>query len=119
MAFKKSHKDSIKLLVSQILAAEKAAGLGGPPRTIDDIENAMVDIGDSVAREIGRQLLTDCTAEVPESPPCPKCGTAGKPCGEKTRDIITRRGNVEVTEAKFNCPKCRQLFFPSDRRIGA
>lgn len=108
----------VQKVVAAMLAEERAGGFGGPPRNINDIENMMVEIGDQVSREVGAQLLAACTAEAPESPCCPKCGHAGQRRGNKTRDVITRRGNVAVTEAKYYCHECRQLFFPSDGRVG-
>jgi transposase-like protein len=76
----------------------------------------MVRIGDLVAGEFGRQKLARHTRHAPEDPPCPDCGHAGEHQGERTRAIITRRGEVPLTEAKYRCPKCRRLFFPSVRR---
>jgi hypothetical protein len=108
----------VKKVVAAMLAEEAAGGFGGRPGNINDIENTMVEIGDRVAREVGAQLLAACTAEAPPSPSCPKCGHAGQRRGNKTRDVITRRGNVAVTEARYYCRECRQLFSPSDRRVG-
>jgi rubredoxin len=78
----------------------------------------MVRIGDQVAREVGLQKLSRHTSQTPEHSPCPECGHAGKLVGRKARDVLTRRGPVPVTEAKYRCPKCRRLFFPSDGRSG-
>jgi transposase-like protein len=74
----------------------------------------MVRIGDMVAREFGMQKLAAHTRELPRDPQCPHCGHAGEHLGEQTRDLITRRGEVPLTEAKYRCPKCRRHFFPSD-----
>ena len=32
--------------------------------------------------------------------------------------VITRRGKVAVSEAKYHCSRCRRDFFPSDGAIG-
>jgi hypothetical protein len=118
MASNKAIEERVKALVAELLAEEKAEGVDGRRENINDIEDAMVRIGDMVAREFGLQKLSDHMAHPPENPQCPTCGHAGEHLGEQTRDLITRRGEVPLTEAKYRCPKCRRLFFPSDRRVG-
>jgi transposase len=118
MAKNKVVEERVKSLVAALLAEEEAEGLEGRPENINDIENAMVRIGDMVAREVGIVKVGRHTAQLPERPPCPKCGHAGVHLGTRTRDLITRRGEIPLTEAKYRCPKCRRHFFPSDRRAG-
>lgn len=119
MAFKKAVEERVSALVAEILAEEEALGLGGELKNINDIESEMVRVGDMVAREFGRRKLADHTSRVCENPQCPRCGSAGEPLGQEARELITTRGPVPVTEAKYRCPKCRRLFFPSDRKAGA
>jgi rubredoxin len=111
MARNKAIEERVKTLVAELLAEEEALD---QPENINDIEDAMVRIGDMVARELGMQKLAAHTSQVPQDPLCPHCGQAGEHLGEHTRDLITRRGEVPLTEAKYRCPKCRRLFFPSD-----
>ena len=110
MARKKLCEEQIRALVAEIVAEEMK---DGQLQNINDIEDAMVRIGDMVAREVGAVALAGHTEKIPESACCPKCGRAGVYQEPETRDLITRRGKVPLTEAKFRCPKCRQLFFPS------
>ena len=109
----------VKALVAELLAYEAEEESDGRAENINDIEDAMVRIGDQVAREVGVQKLACHTSQAPERPPCPRCGHSGEQVGQRTRHVISRRGQVPVTEAKYHCPKCRRLFFPSDRRVGA
>ncbi len=120
MVSNKRIEDRIKALVAEVLAEEKAQGQSVPRETINDIEDAMVRIGDMVAQEFGIQKLAEHTGHVPEHPPCPDCGHAGEHVGEHARRLITRRGEVPLTEAKYRCPKCRRHFFPSEsaRKVG-
>ncbi len=67
----------IKELVAAILIEEQAEGLDVEHETIDDIENAMIRIGDAVAREVGVQKLARHTGET--SGPCPL--SALRACG--------------------------------------
>ena len=119
MARNKQVEERVKALVAEMLADEAAEETAGRRENINDIEEAMVRIGDMVAREFGVQKLAQHTSQKCEHPQCPTCGHAGEHVGEQTRDVITRRGDVPLTEAKYRCPKCRRLFFPSDRGAGA
>ncbi len=118
MASNKAVEDRIKELVAEVLAEEKRAGLEDRQENINDIEDAMVRIGDLVAREFGMQKLAEHTGPEPEHPPCPKCGCAGVKQGKHARQLITRRGEVPLTEAKYRCPKCRRLFSPQTTALG-
>jgi hypothetical protein len=86
--------------------------------SIDEIEEAMVELGDAVAREYARLQLARQMEQAPEHPPCPDCRHPGEPAGQRDREILTRRGPVPIREAKYRCPKCRRHFFPSDRAVG-
>jgi transposase-like protein len=114
MASSKSMQERIRELVAEVLAEEEEGTLGN----INDIEDAMIRVGDQVARELGVQALARQTSPAPEHPPCPQCGHAGEHVGPHTRELMTRRGQVSLTEAKYRCPKCRRHFFPSDQRAG-
>lgn len=114
MASKWMKTARIEALVAELLAEQEEG-----EAHIDDIEEAMVELGDSVAREYARQRLARQLAEPPESPPCPDCQHPGEAAGHRHREIMTRRGMVPLREAKYRCPKCRRHFFPSDRPTGA
>jgi hypothetical protein len=114
-----AREERIKATVAAILADEEARGLGDGPETIDDIENEMIEIGDLVAREFGKRRLARHSHKPCENPLCPRCGSPGEIVGESTRELVTSRGSIPVTEAKCRYPKCRRLFFPSDRSVGA
>jgi hypothetical protein len=118
MASNKTIQERVKALVAEVLADERAQGLCSVGENINDIEEGMVRIADMVAQEFGLQKLADHMSRPPDHPQCPDCGHAGEHQGERTRNIITRRGEVPLTEAKYRCPKCRRLFFPSDGRVG-
>lgn len=118
MASKKSLEERIKETVAAVLAAEaEADGDAWEHETIDDIEDAMVRIGDLVAREVGVQKFARHTEQVKDDR-CPRCGRAGDRVADRDREIITRRGTVAVAEAKYHCRKCRRDFFPSDGAVG-
>jgi transposase-like protein len=105
-------------LVTALLAEEEAEGLDVGRETIDDIEDAMIRIGDAVAREVGVQKLAPHTGEASGPCPCPQCGQAGVYLKRHARELISSRGNVPLSETKYYCPKCRRNFFPSDEPSG-
>lgn len=82
--------------------------------TIDDIEEAGVNVGDMIARALMAEKLVRRLEPPGKPPPCPDCGGASQSAGVRKRSLLTRRGEVPVTEAKYRCPKCRRHFFPSD-----
>lgn len=114
-----AREERIKAVIAAILADEESRGLGDGPETIDDIENEMIEIGDLMAREFGKRRVARHTRRPCEHPQCPHCGSPGEHLGEQTRQLVTSRGLIPVTEAKCRCPKCRRLFFPSNRSAGA
>jgi DNA-directed RNA polymerase subunit RPC12/RpoP len=115
---KEEKQERIKALVAALLAEEAAEGLDAPHETIDDIEGTMIRIGDAVAREVGVQKLARHTGEASGPCPCPHCGHVGVYLKRHSRQLISSRGQVPLTEAKYRCPKCRRNFFPSDSLLG-
>jgi len=84
------------------------------------IEDDAVAVADAIGREVMQNLLAKQAAQVPQTVlPCPQCEG---PCERGEEDIgqkrLTRRGDVEWSEPKYHCTKCRRSFFPGDRRLG-
>lgn len=118
MAFSRARKEQVQAVVAEMLAAELAEGGDDSHEDINDIEDAMVEIGDAVAREYGALKLARRTRRPEQPPPCPRCGAASEDAGTHQRHLITRRGEVPIREAKYRCPKCRRHFFPSVGSLG-
>ena len=114
MASHKTIQERVQALVSDLLAEE----LEREDELIDDIEEALVELGDAVAREFAGQKLARHMRQAAPSSPCPHCQHPGERVGERRRDLLTRRGEVPIREAQYRCPKCRRHFFPSDRASG-
>jgi hypothetical protein len=113
-----AREERIKAVVAEMLAEEEAEGADIEHETIDDIEDAMIRIGDFVAREVGVQKLARHTGKASGPERCPHCGEEGVHSEQQSRELISSRGNVPVSEAKYRCPKCRRNFFPSDGSAG-
>lgn len=115
---KEERQQRIQELVAAMLAEEEAEESDAGCETIDDIERAMIRIGDAVAREVGVQKLARHTGEASGPCRCPQCGQAAVFVKRRERELITSRGRVPVNEATYHCPKCRRNFFPSDVPLG-
>lgn len=79
---------------------------------LDAIENRAIEIGDAVATAVIEQRARD--RPTPDEALCPKCGQLGRYRGERQRELISRRGRVELAEPEYYCPCCRKAFFPSN-----
>jgi hypothetical protein len=115
MASTMSLRERLEVRMRELLLEDVAAG----EMSIDDVEDAMVELGDAMAREFARLVLERQVKQRPERPPCPDCQQPGEPAGERNREIITRRGPVLLREARYRCCRCRRHFFPSECAAGA
>ena len=78
MARNKAIGERVQALVAELLAEEAATDLEGRRENINDIEDAMVRIGDMVAREFGVQKLQTYTEHSHRSiPRVPIAATRG------------------------------------------
>ena len=80
---------------------------------LDAVENQAVALGDAISVELARQLSQRRAAA--EEAPCPQCGAPGRYEGVRTRELISRRGPVTITEPEYFCPCCRKTFCPVDQ----
>ncbi len=47
------------------------------------------------------------------APSCLECGAAMRPCGRRTRDVLTRMGRaVQIERAYYLCPACGAGLVP-------
>lgn len=119
MASQLSLRERLEVRLRELLLEEVAAG----EMNIDEIEDAMVELGDGLAQEFARLVLArqsePSAKPSAEHPPCPDCGKPGEPAGERCRELLTRRGAVPYREAKYRCRQCRRHFFPSECAAGS
>ena len=90
----------------------KAAG------TLVEIEELTAEIGDEVARQLAGMMLQRRSDSISEqlAHECPDCGSAC-PIEPDAEPIILQaiRGDIEYSEPRCFCPRCRRDFFPSGR----
>jgi hypothetical protein len=97
--------------------AEKLFGPDGLPwgTTFEDLEELVVQLGQTVSRELLRQALQKQAAGPvpPEKQRCPGCQQPPQPGDPEPRILATRIGDTEWNEPSAHCPRCRRTFFPS------
>lgn len=91
------------------------------PQTLDEIEQAVEDVGQVMEDELERRLLK--RKERPEIPEenqaaCPRCGQWGRYRGPEPRQLITRHGEHTLTRRRYYCRRCSQGFAPLDQALG-
>lgn len=81
---------------------------------LDAIESRAVELGDAISAALIEQQAARQRRPVDEAV-CPQCGQAGRYQGERPRELLTRRGPVQIAEPEYFCPCCRKAFFPADQ----
>jgi hypothetical protein len=83
-----------------------------------------------IGKELSAFLLEENVATDPAAQPeeasttcCPKCGQPGTPAVEEDeelseRTVTTRVGQIRVRRQRWECGKCRIVFFPARRSPG-
>jgi hypothetical protein len=90
--------------------------------TFVEIEELTAEIGDEVTRQLANlefQRRSDVLA-AQATHACPDCDREC-PVSPEPEPIILKgvRGEIEYTEPRCHCTRCRRDFFPSGRPIGA
>lgn len=91
------------------------------PRTLDEIEQAVEDIGRIMDDDLERRLLE--RKEQPTVPEdnqaaCPDCGGWGRYRTTEERQLVTRHGEHTLARRRYYCRGCHQGFVPLDQQLG-
>jgi hypothetical protein len=101
---------------------EKLFGPAGLPwgTTFEDLEELVVQLGQTVSREMLRHALQKQAADPlpPDRQRCPGCQQLPQPPQPsdpvtEPRIVTTRVGDAEWSEPSRYCRRCRRSFFPS------
>jgi hypothetical protein len=95
--------------------------LADEPQTLDEIEQAVEEIGQVMENELERRLLKhEEQPAIPEDnqTACPHCGGWGRYRASEARQLITRHGEHTLVRRRYYCRRCRQGFVPLDRKLG-
>ena len=104
----------IREVARQLVAEEKSTFRGA--RTLLDLENLTVEMGDELVRQLASMDLGERSQEVAGESmhDCPDCGRRCPVQADLEPLILQgRRGEIEYSEPRCHCPSCRRDFFPS------
>jgi hypothetical protein len=95
--------------------------LADEPKTLDEIEQTVEEIGQELDEELERRLLQ--RRQGPKEPDenralCPHCGREGRYRATEVRRLLTRHGEHSLARRRYFCPRCQQGFVPLDRALG-
>ena len=88
------------------------------------------DVAVAIGKELAAFLLEEHVALDPAAQPaeasttcCPKCGQPGTPAVEEgqelqERTVMTRAGEIGLSRQRWECAKCRIVFFSARRSVG-
>jgi hypothetical protein len=121
MAMDKQLHDRIKAMAAEL--RQEIYGPTGAPKwgtKFTEIEDAGVELGDALARElIGQGLEAQATeARSASALACTVCGRDGQQDDVEPRIVQTRRGDAQWQEPKGLCKHCRKAFFPAVASLG-
>ena len=93
--------------------------------TFTQREDRACEATDDLARwMVQKHLVWDEAREPGVQVDCPICGgpvvhASAEQAAMERRELHTRRGKIEYERAARRCPRCRKIFFPVGRRVGA
>lgn len=89
--------------------------------TLYDIETLTTQIGDELSRQLTNAVMIERSAEVSSQPlhPCPACQEHCPIEDDEPQILRGLRGEIEYSEPRCHCTRCRRDFFPSGRRSAA
>ena len=106
-------QERVQGFVKQLLREEKPALRKA--RTLLEIEDLAVEVGDEIARQLASGDLAERAEETAEQETsvCPECGRVCEI--EKDREPLIlqgRRGEIEYCEPRCHCRSCRDVLLP-------
>lgn len=83
------------------------------------LEVRAAKIGDMLMREIAVQRYRLANLEPPATDArCPDCQQSCQCSGLRRKKVQTVRGEIEIDQPEYHCPKCRRSFFPGCQMAG-
>lgn len=79
--------------------------------TFNELEDLVGELGHEVEHATLGQLV-QVEEKAQGGVRCPECGQTAQNKGLKKRQIVSRRGTVEVERRYYYCGPCQQGFFP-------
>lgn len=98
--------------LAELMARERCVDGLPSDLTFSEIEEWGHQAGRLLAAAVDQHVLHEHRAQLAAEQACPQCS---RPCvcQSRPRELVTRDGPVELTEAVCYCTVCRRSFFPS------
>ena len=96
-------------LIEEYLAWEEE----NPRPDMTDIEEIALAIRKALGQEIVQMAVEEQEERRPvPGPRCKKCDQEMRYKGEKSTEIESRAGHIQVKRGYYYCPKCKERIFP-------
>lgn len=96
-------------LIDEYLAWEEE----NPKPDMTDIEEMALALRKALGQEIVQMAVEEQEERRPvPGPQCKKCNKEMRYKGEKSTEIGTRAGTVQVERGYYYCPSCKERIFP-------
>lgn len=93
-------------VLDELLAKRKAED----EITLSEIEELVLEAREEMSTDL-LAVLTEVKEW--EQPKCPHCGGKTQYKGQRSKQVVTRSGEVTLRSAYYYCPACQRGFSPS------
>lgn len=81
--------------------------------SLSQMEGEILKLRQQLGEEMLRTLVEDQASQRPvPGPSCPKCGKEMQYKGDKSRQVTSRVGEVELERGYYRCSGCEESVFP-------
>lgn len=108
MPLKDELMEEVEAIVEKLLA-EKGTE---EEITLSDIERAVMAAGQQIQARLTARLVKANEQNGQKPSACAKCGGKLRHKGYRTKEVVTRTGEVTVKRAYYYCEECRKGIFP-------
>jgi hypothetical protein len=103
-----------KLMVKAQEAIQKLLNEQKPNEeiTLSDMEISVGEFGGELLQAVMQELVSDASKSETRSLTCPTCDQVMRYKGQKTKRMMTARGEIEMERDYYYCEACRSGHFP-------
>ena len=94
--------------IRQLLAKQKPK----EELTLSDLEQSVGEFGEEFLQEIMQELVSEASEKEEGSVNCPSCQKAMRYKGQKSKQMLSLRGEIEIERDYYYCEHCRRGYFP-------
>jgi hypothetical protein len=79
---------------------------------LSDMEISVGEFGEALLQDIMQELVSDASENEGHSLTCPTCQNVMRYKGQKSKRMVTLRGEIEIKRDYYYCEQCRSGLFP-------